>query len=121
MAGLVSADRSSDWRTPTKPSHRGLRAPVESGRKEDPGLERWGELQGKSYRVQWGCEVLILPGESGLVSRGRQGGDRAGRVAGKNADREERRTGIPGGSQNKQKSTENRRKETKQNGQTGKE
>ena len=52
---------------------------------------------------------------------GQGSGDRAGRVAGKNADREERRTGIPGGSQNKQKSTENRRKETKQNGQTGKE
>lgn len=54
---------------------------------------------------------------------------RAGRVAGKgtgsgekDADREERRTGIPREpKQNKQNNTENRRRETKQNRQTEKE
>ena len=25
----------------------------------ETGLETWGELEGTSYRVQWGCEVLI--------------------------------------------------------------
>lgn len=56
MTGLVSADRSSDWRTPIKPSHRGLRAPVIRRTEEQPEnreiARRWGEHRAHAERIQ---------------------------------------------------------------------
>lgn len=80
MAGLVSADRSSDWRTPTKPSHRGLQAPVIRRREEQPGNReiagRWDEHRAHAGRIQicsfglrcntGGSEQVVLSGPEGL-------------------------------------------------------
>ena len=80
MAGLVSADRSSDWRTPTKPSHRELRAPVIRRTEEQPEnweiAGRWGEHRAHAGRIHicsfglrcntGGSEQVVLSGPEGL-------------------------------------------------------